>query len=239
VVDSGAGLGRHHRVLVVEDAPDLRRLIVTALIKDGFVVETSDNGQGAIHRARAFEPDVIVLDLGLPVLDGIEVCRQVRTFSDAYILMLTGRDDEVDKIVGLSVGADDYVTKPFSVRELIARIRAMLRRARPRRSEDGDHLRQFGDLIVDVASREVTVEGAKIDLTKIEFDLLDTLTSQPRAVFTRSRLMAIVWGPDWYGDDHVVDVHISKLRRKLGESASAQGHIRTVRGVGFRFEPRT
>ncbi|MGH2659566.1 MAG: winged helix-turn-helix domain-containing protein, partial [Actinomycetota bacterium] len=154
-------------------------------------------------------------------------------FSEAYVVILTFRDDEIDKLVGLSVGADDYMTKPFSPRELVARIRAMLRR--PRGSTTGSSERRFGDLTIDPGAREVRVGSVKVDLTRIEFDLLDAISEHPRLVFSRSQLLERIWGENWYGDDHVVDVHMSSLRRKIGDDPQAPRYIRTVRGVGYRL----
>jgi len=166
-------------------------------------------------------------------MDGIEACRQIRAFSDAYILMLTAKAEEVDKIVGLSTGADDYVTKPFSPGELVARVRALLRR--PRGSSDERFaVRRFGDLEIDPLAREVRRDGEPVELTRLEFELLDTLSEQPRVAFTRAQLLERVWGP-WFGDEHVVDVHVANLRRKLGDEARAGRYVRTVRGVGYRM----
>jgi DNA-binding response OmpR family regulator len=174
-----------------------------------------------------------VLDLMLPGLDGVEACRRIRQFSDAYIVMLTARADESDKIVGLSTGADDYVTKPFSPPELVARVRAMLRR--PRASAATAVPRRVGKLEIDPAAREVRVAGEPVELTKLEFDLLDVLSAEPGVVFSRVQLLERVWGPGWFGDDHVVDVHLANLRRKLGDDALVQRYVRTVRGVGYRI----
>ena len=166
------------------------------------------------------------------------MCRKVRAFSDAYVLMLTARGDEVDRVVGLEVGADDYMTKPFSPRELVARVRAMLRRPRRRRLPDGARRRapaaRFGSLEVDPLGHIVLVEGEEVQLTRIEFDLLETLTSKPAMVFSRALLRERVWGPDWFGDDHVVDVHIANLRKKIDQRRPTS-HVRTVRGVGYRM----
>jgi DNA-binding response OmpR family regulator len=231
--DMGEGTGA--RALVVDDAPEFRELVGTLLKRAGFVVELAADGAAAIAAARAFEPDVVVLDLGLPGTDGVEVCRQLRTFSDAYVVMLTGREDEVDKLIGLSVGADDYVTKPFSARELVARIRAMLRRPRSA-APAPPPVRRVGALEIDTAAREVKVGGAVVELTRIEFDLLAALSERPRVTLTREQLLERVWGPGWFGDDHVVDVHVSKLRQKLGDDARRPRHLRTVRGVGYRLD---
>jgi DNA-binding response OmpR family regulator len=179
----------------------------------------------------------VVLDVMLPGFDGIEVCRQVRGFSDAYIIMLTARDEEVDKVVGLSVGADDYLVKPFSPRELVARVQAMLRRPRTGtavREPVGAQQFTAAGLIVDPVAREARLaDGGGLDLTRTEFDLLAVLAASPRRAFTRRQLIDEVWGPDWFGDEHIVDVHIGHLRRKLGDNASQPRHIRTVRGVGY------
>ena len=172
----------------------------------------------------------------LPGLDGVEVCRQLRTFSDAYVVMLTARHEEIDKLIGLSVGADDYLTKPFSPRELIARIRAMLRRPRAEARPAGG-LRVFGDLTIDPDAREVTVAGEPVALTRTEFDILDALSAAPRQAYARRSLVTDVWGADWFGDDHLVDVHIAHLRAKLAEDTAHPRYILTVRGVGYRMGP--
>jgi DNA-binding response OmpR family regulator len=225
------------RALVVEDAVEIQEVVTALLREDGFDVRTASNGERAVEMARAFQPDLVVLDLSLPGLDGIQVCQQIRTFSEAYILILTAKSDEVDKVVGLSVGADDYVTKPFSPRELVARVRVLFRRSRsagpatPAAAAE----RAFGDLVIDPVAREVTVAGAPVDLTRIEFDLLDTLSASPRVAFSRRQLQEAVWGEDWYGDDHAIDVHVSNLRRKLEPEERTTRYIRTVRGVGYRM----
>lgn len=225
-----------HRVLVVDDAPEFIELLVPLLQREGYVTETAADGEAAIAAARSFAPDVIVLDLGLPKIDGVDVCRQVRNFSDAYVIMLTARADEVDRVVGLEVGADDYMTKPFSPRELVARVRAMLRRPRSTVAAESEAAqpRRFGDLEVDPLAHAVRVAGAEVALTRIEFDLLETLTSKPSMVFSRALLRERVWGPDWFGDDHVVDVHIANLRKKIDLTGRAS-YVRTVRGVGYRL----
>ena len=225
-------------VLVVDDEAPLVALVTSYLEREGFAVAAAADGARAVELARELDPEVIVLDLMLPGIDGIEACRRIRTFSDAYIVMLTARAEELDKLVGLSIGADDYVTKPFSPRELVARIRAMLRR--PRESSPGvGTKRRFGDLTIDSAAREVLKDGIAIELTRLEFELLDALSESPRLVLTRRQLLERVWGPGWFGDDHVVDVHIANLRRKLGDDPLSPRYIRTVRGVGYRTGPRT
>ncbi|BCJ49564.1 putative sensory transduction protein [Actinoplanes sp. NBRC 14428] len=225
------------RALVVEDSPEFMLLCQHLLEKEGFDVVVATDGRGAVEQAQKERPDLAILDLGLPDVDGIEVCRQIRQFTDAYIVMVTGRTDELDKIVGLSVGADDYVTKPFSPRELAARIQAMRRRPRSSAAGQGTTIREYGGLRIDPDVREVTLDGQVLELTKIEFGILDLLSSAPRRTFTRGQLLEDVWGDNWYGDDHIIDVHVGNLRKKLGESASSPRHIRTLRGVGYRFEP--
>jgi DNA-binding response OmpR family regulator len=231
--------GSGPRALVVDDAPEFRELLGSVLRRDGFRVDTAADGDAALAIARASEPDVVVLDIGLPGIDGVEVCRRLRTFSDAYVVMVTGRREEVDKLIGLSVGADDYVTKPFSNRELVARIRAMLRRPRGGvvSGQSRPPVRRLGALEVDTAAREVRVDGQVVELTRIEFDLLEVLSAQPRVALSRVQLLESVWGPGWFGDDHVVDVHMSKLRQKLGEDSREPRFVRTVRGVGYRLDP--
>lgn len=231
---SGRGAGPH--ALVVDDEPPLVRLVRSYLEREGFSVDTAGDGEQALRLAREREPDVVVLDLMLPGMDGIEVCRRIRAVSDAYIVMLTARAEEVDKIVGLSTGADDYLTKPFSPGELVARIRAMLRRPRAP-AQEADEDRRIGDLVIDPAAREVRREGRSIALTRLEFDLLDALSERPNVAFTRSRLLERVWGRDWYGDEHVVDVHVANLRRKLGDDPAEPRYILTLRGVGYRMGP--
>ena len=226
------------RVLVVDDEVDLAELVAEYLRKAGLEVAVRHDGTEAVVAVRDFAPDVLVLDLGLPGIDGIEVCRQVRTFSDCHVLMLTARDDEIDKIVGLSVGADDYVTKPFSPRELVARVQAMLRRARtgpapaPARP---DRELVVGDLVVDEAAREVRVGGEPVALTRIEFDLLAALAAHPQLVLSRRQLVEMVWDTAWTGDAHLVDVHIGRIRKKLGDEAAGPRFIHTIRGVGYRM----
>lgn len=223
------------RALVVDDEPPLVKVVSSYLEREGFEVTTAGDGEQAVTLAREFQPDVIVLDLMLPGIDGIEACRQIRTFSDAYIVMLTARVEEIDRIVGLSTGADDYVAKPFSPGELMARVRAMLRRPRTSRSESEHGSRRFGELEIDSDAREVRLGEEPIELTKLEFDLLDVLSSEPRVAFSRERLLERVWGAGWFGDDHVVDVHIANVRTKLGDDPRNPHYIRTIRGVGYRM----
>ena len=224
------------RALVVDDEPSLTRVVAGYLEHEGFVVTTAADGEQALASARSDPPDVVVLDLMLPGIDGIEVCRQLRTFTDAYVIMLTARSEEVDTLIGLSVGADDYMTKPFSPRELTARIRGLLRRPRMSAQTGVDpQVRTVGDLRLDPQSRQVFVGEAPAELTRIEFDLLDALTERPNLAYTRRQLIERVWGPDWVGDEHLVDIHIAHIRTKLGDDAATPRYVVTIRGVGYRL----
>lgn len=221
------------KVLVVDDEVPLTGVVGSYLEREGFAVSVAHTGPDAVDAARDDRPDLIVLDVMLPGFDGVEVCRQVRQFSDAYIIMLTAKDEEVDKVLGLSMGADDYLVKPFSPRELIARVRAMLRRPRTSQEDAVASLMVVGGLTVDPEARTVEVDGANVELTRTEFDILAAMVSRPRAALTRRQLIDAVWGPGWYGDEHVVDVHVAHLRTKLGDDASEPRFVRTVRGVGY------
>jgi DNA-binding response OmpR family regulator len=223
------------RVVVVEDSPEQASEIEAALRDEGFEVLFFGDAETGLAAARDKPPDLMVLDVSLPGMNGIEACRELRTFSDAYVILLTGRDTEVDRLLGLAVGADDYMTKPFYPRELVARIRAMLRRPhRPPEPADLE-VRWFGELRVDPVGREVAVGDELVELSRTEFDLLDALSSQPRVSLSRTQLLQQIWGPNWVGDDHVIDVHISNLRRKLGDDPRRPRYIRTVRGHGYRM----
>ncbi|GAA4409409.1 response regulator transcription factor [Fodinibacter luteus] len=235
--DAGSPARAAVRALVVEDEVEMARVIGSYLEREGFEVHLSHDGLDAVDRAREVDPDIVVLDLGLPGQDGLEVCRQLRTFSDAYVVMLTARSDEVDTLIGLSVGADDYLTKPFSPRELVARLRAMLRRPRPigAPAPDDAGFRAFGPLTIDPTGRDVWLDDEPVALTRTEFDLLAVLSERPRLAYSRRQLIDAVWGQTWVGDEHLVDVHIGHLRRKLADEANASRFIRTVRGVGYRM----
>ena len=211
-------------ILLVDDETPILDLVRGYLEREGYVVSTAGDGLAALELVRAARPDVVILDVMLPGLDGFEVLRQIRTFSDAYVLMLTARSDEVDRIVGLSVGADDYLVKPFSPREVVARVKALLRRPR------GDAVAATGPVAVDTARRTATVRDVPITLTATEFDILALLARDPGVVVSRAEMLAAVWGPGFVGDDHLVDVHVANLRRKLGE-----GFVETVRGVGYKL----
>lgn len=232
--DDGCMVDAARRVLVVEDEKDLATMVGSYLERAGYAAPLVHTGPEAIDAAHAVQPDVIVLDLGLPGLDGIEVCRRLRTFTDCYILMLTARGEEVDTIVGLSVGADDYLTKPFRPRELVARVQALLRRPRQQGSSLAQ-LRTFGSLTVDAVGRRVVLAGQPVVLTRTEFDILALLTASPTVAFSRRRIIEEVWDPSWVGDEHVVDVHIAHLRNKLADDPTEPRYIDTVRGVGYRM----
>lgn len=233
-----------YRALVVDDEVPLAEVVASYLQREQFEAIVADNGIDAITVARELDPDVVILDLGLPGIDGLEVCRQLRTFSDAYVVMLTARDAEIDTVLGLTVGADDYITKPFSPRELVARIRAMLRRPRVLQAPaatagTGEHTptppRRFGPLSIDVDAREVRLDEETILLTRTEFDILEALSGRPGVVLSRRQLLEIVREGPWVGNEHLVDVHIGHLRRKLGDDAAQPRFIATVRGVGYRM----
>jgi DNA-binding response OmpR family regulator len=221
-------------LLVVDDEPPIIELISSYLRRESWEVVTAADGEQALSAAREHRPDVVILDLMLPVLDGLEVCRRLRTFSDAYVLMLTARSEEVDRIVGLSVGADDYLVKPFSPRELVARVRAMMRRPRSEPVSEATGSLGGSGLNVDVARHRVSVDGRSVDLSRTEFELLGALLRDPGIVVSRDQLLDRVWGPSFVGDDHLLDVHMANLRRKLGDEPSQPRFIETVRGVGFR-----
>jgi len=222
------------RILIIDDEPTIVKTVKAYLEQDGFQVDTAFDGHSGLRAARAFRPDLIILDIMLPGLDGLEVLRNIRQESEVYVLMLTARSSETDKIVGLSVGADDYMTKPFSPRELVARAKAILRRVR-----SGDPLESsllFDRIRIDPASRQVFKDGMQVDLTPIQFDLLHQLARQHGRVLSRDRLIEQVWGNNYYGDDRVVDVHIGRIRRKIEDDPTVPGFIVTVRAAGYRFE---
>jgi DNA-binding response OmpR family regulator len=220
-------------ILVVDDEQPIRELVRTYLRSERMDVITAEDGPAALEAIREHAPDVVVLDVMLPGFDGIEVCRRLRAFSDAYVLMLTARGEETDRVVGLSIGADDYLVKPFSPRELVARIKALLRRPRATPATAGP-----AGLTVDAERHEVLVDDQPVSLTVIEFDLLAALAREPGIVLTREQLLDRVWGQDFVGDDHLLDVHVAKLRAKLGDEAGEPRFVETVRGVGFRLRDR-
>ena len=222
-------------VLVVEDEAALSDVVQAYLVKAGYATASARSGPEAVEMAHALSPDVIVLDLGLPGLDGLEVMRRIRAFSDCYVLITTARSEEVDRLVGLSVGADDYLTKPFSVRELVARVQAVLRRPRVESGNASGMVRTFGELEIDTAAQEVRLAGRAIPMTPTERGPLMTLAHRPGQASRRRQLMEAVGGDSWIGDDHLVDVHIANLRRKLDETAESARFVTTVRGIGYRM----
>ncbi len=228
------------RVLVVDDEPEIRAVLRAYLEHDGFVVAEAGTGAEALRRTLATDgtaPDVVLLDIGLPDLDGLEVLRTIRRSSDVYVVLVTARADEVDTLVGLRTGADDYVTKPFSPREVVARVGTVLRRSDRRGAGDpvDAHVLRFDGLSLDERRRELVVDGSEVRLSTLEFDLLRALASSPGRVFSRAQLLEEVWGYDFYGDERVVDVHVRSVRRALGDDASDPRVIGTVRGVGYKF----
>jgi DNA-binding response OmpR family regulator len=229
---------RPHRILVVDDEPPIVELLTGYLEREGWLVRSAPDGPTGLDEVRGFDPDVIVLDVMLPGLDGVEVCRRLRGFSDAYVLMLTARGEEIDRIMGLTVGADDYLVKPFSPREVVARIKAMLRRPRVQGAVSPDPARAArsgpAGLEIDEGRRLVRVDGNAVELTALEFNLLALLAREPGIVVARQALLDTLWGPEFVGDDHLVDVHIANLRRKLGDDPANPRFVETVRGVGYR-----
>ena len=199
------------------------------------LVAEAGDGPTAVERVRAFAPEVVVLDIMQPGFDGLEALRQVRAFADPFVLFLTARTDEVDRIVGLTVGGDDYLTKPFSPREVVARVQALLRRRRRVQTESADRVIRVGDLVVDPRRREVTVGRDRVELTTLEFAILVALGRDSGVVLTRQQLLDAVWGIDFVGDDHVLEVHVGNLRRKLGDDPASPRFVETIRGVGYRL----
>nr|WP_279387492.1 response regulator transcription factor [Rubrobacter taiwanensis] len=218
---------------MVDDEPSLQKLLTHALEREGFQVRVAGDGEAALEEVAAFEPHLVILDIMLPKLDGMEVCRRIRAQSDVPIIMLTARDDEIDRVVGLELGADDYVTKPFAVRELVARVRAIMRRVAAQAGQKTEELNYDG-LRIHIPSRRVTVDGREVDLTYTEFELLITLASSPGRVFSRSALLTRVWG-DEFRDERTVDVHIRHLREKIERDPRNPEFIHTARGVGYVF----
>lgn len=221
------------KILVIDDEPSITNLVSAYLKPEGYEVFTAADGNAGLKATRAFKPDLIILDLMLPGMDGIELLSRLRRESNVYVIMLTARTEETDKVIGLSVGADDYVTKPFSPRELVARIKAALRRLQtgPSTSSEGIVL-SFKHILIDTGAHTVHVEGELIELTSIEFEILRALAEHHGRVLSREQLLEKVWGGEYFGEMRVVDVHLGHVRQKLG------GHdlISTVRGVGYRFD---
>ncbi|HUG55696.1 MAG TPA: response regulator transcription factor [Candidatus Limnocylindrales bacterium] len=223
------------RLLVIDDEANLRHTLGYALRQEGHDVLTAEDGERGIEVFRESQPDAVILDVMLPRLDGFEVCRRLRRESDVPILMLTARDTELDTVVGLEIGADDYLAKPFSMRELIARVRAMLRRTRRGAEEAGPERLEADGLVLDVPRHRVTRDGEDVALKPKEFDLLQLLMANPGRVLGRDQILARVWGYEYAGDTRTVDTHVKTLRERLGDRADRPRWIETVRGVGYRF----
>ena len=223
------------RVLVVDDETKIREIVRTYLEREGFEIAEASDGDAALVVAGEWHPDLVVLDVMMPGTDGLEVLRQLRRTSEVPVILLTARSEEVDTLVGLSVGADDYVTKPFRPRELVARIKTVLRRASGTAAgEPADQL-VYPGLVIDVGAREVTRDGRDVALSTLEFDLLVALARAPGRVLSRRQLLEKVWGYDFFGDERVVDVHVRSIRKELGDRADDPELIGTVRGVGYKF----
>ena len=221
------------KILVIDDEPSIVNLVSAYLRPEGYEVYTAPDGNAGLKAARTFKPDLIILDLMLPGMDGIELLSRLRRESDVYVIMLTARTDETDKIVGLSVGADDYVTKPFSPRELVARVKAALRRIKTETGLDLERsVLSFKHVLINVGAHTVSVDDVPVELTSIEFDLLRALAENRGRVLSREQLLEKIWGADYFGEMRVVDVHLGHVRQKLGNESL----IATVRGVGYRFE---
>jgi DNA-binding response OmpR family regulator len=223
------------RILVVDDEPAIVDMLAYNLERANFEVAIARDGEEALAKAQQEQPDLIILDLMLPRLDGLEVCRALRRERDVPIIMLTARDSEVDRVVGLELGADDYVVKPFSVRELMARVKSVLRRSIPRPAETVSTAVRVGALVLDPSRHEVHWHGCEVDLTALEFELLETLARHPEQVLGREQLLTLIWGYDYYGDLRVVDAAVKRLRAKLRQVAPEDQPIMTVRGVGYKL----
>ena len=225
-------------ILLVDDEDAIQKLLTYPLELEGFRVLQARDGEEALRRFAADEVDLVVLDVMLPKLDGLEVCRRLRSRSTVPIIMLTARGDELDKVVGLELGADDYITKPFSIREFRSRVRALLRRAALRQERDGKEVLGDDEVRIDLARRTVEVRGVPVELTYVEFELLKTLAARPGRVFSRQSLLEALWGDYAYREPRTIDVHVRHLREKLEAEAHEPELILTVRGVGYRFRDR-
>jgi DNA-binding response OmpR family regulator len=224
------------RILVIDDEPHIVELVRYNLVQEGFDVLTAYDGHDALEKAREHSPDLIVLDLMLPYIDGLEVCRRLRRESPVPIIVLTAKEGEQDRVLGLELGADDYVTKPFSPRELVARVRAILRRTSRDTEQTHEAPISVGGLTLDAATHEVRLRDRLIDLTAKEFDLLRLLMGHPNQVFTRDFLLEHIWGYEYFGSTRTVDMHISRLREKIEDDPNAPTYVMTVRGVGYKLK---
>jgi DNA-binding response OmpR family regulator len=224
------------RILVVDDEPHIVELVRYNLAQEGFEVSVAHDGHEAIEKAQKDAPDLVILDLMLPYVDGLEVCRHIRRESPVPILMLTAKDGEQERVIGLESGADDYVTKPFSPRELVARVRAILRRTARDDQRPAARPVAVGGLVLDATTHEVRLGGRLVDLTAKEFDLLQLLLSHPNRVFTRDFLLEHIWGYDYFGSTRTVDMHISRLREKIEDDPNNPTYVMTVRGVGYKLK---
>lgn len=224
------------KILVVEDEPDISRLVTACLERESYQVQVAQTGQEAQHQLEAFLPDLMVLDLGLPDTDGLSLCRDVRRHSSLPILMISARGDDIDRIIGLEVGADDYLGKPFNPKELVARVRALLRRSAMSPAQAGGDTLQNGTLRIQMQSRRAFLGGEEVHLTPIEFSLLRQFAQHPGTVLSRQDLLNRVWGPDFFGDERTVDAHIRNLRAKLRQVEERFDRIQAVWGVGYRFD---
>jgi two-component system alkaline phosphatase synthesis response regulator PhoP len=222
-------------ILVVDDEPNILKIVTAYLEAEGYAVQTATDGPAGLKAARSLKPDLVILDLMLPGLDGIELLQLLRRESNVYVILLTAKSEEIDKVIGLSVGADDYLTKPFSARELVARVKAGLRRVSSGSPAESSVL-AFKRLRIDVGARQVWKDGRPVDLTTLEFNLLQALAEHPGRVLSREQLLERVWGHDFYGEDRVVDVHLGHIRKKIEANPANPEFIVTVRGVGYRFE---
>lgn len=225
-------LGTSARVLIIDDEESILDLVTAYLEPEGYDLRTAGDGESGLKTALSWKPDLIILDIMLPGIDGLELLARLRRSSDAYVIMLTARTEETDKVIGLSMGADDYLTKPFSPRELVARIKAALRRTRGGAGPARDRVLSSAKVRLDAGSRQVWVNEREVELTAVEFDILAVLMDHRGLVLSREQILEQVWGPDFYGETRVVDVHIGHIRQKVGNDEL----IVTVRGVGYRFD---
>ena len=221
---------------MVDDEASVRQLVNSYLKREGYQVLEAADGVTALKLARTEHPDLVVLDLMIPGMDGLEVCRILRSESDIFVIMLTARTEETDKLLGLGLGADDYLIKPFSPRELVARVKAILRRGQSTAAAPGRAVLRVGDIEIDPGRYVATVAGRKLELTAREFEILSQLAARPGMVFTREKLLEQVWGYNFFGDPRVVDVHVAKLRKKVEKDPAQPQYIKTVRGVGYKLE---